>query len=1172
MAKRDINTQLDQLANFRGLLASPKIDAKLRERVIKSKVYDSRNKISAILVEKLEDFPRTADIVGDLNNILTDDEIANADKRGIKEELLSSESSNRDPAVRIIVEDKNLLKKKDIKGELKSKPIIRTAGPTKSNNSAKGDEGGGNKKPKPGTPYSSILLNIPTLISPKNLNLEKTLLFMDMIPTHELSRCVPYIDIRMISAIKPVINKKPAGLSLYKHIAGDTSLGAQTNAANLLVAAKDANLQTPESTNTVAGIELFTSPQTLAPLAAQGSTRQRRIASGGDIFRSFLTLTDISLNKSFSGGMIGFESGTMELVLHDRANLADVADLINPEYYSRVRFELTYGWSHPDEVNNVYGQLIKTTRQTGLFQITKTTYTLDRIGQVKITVNFAAVGAREITRIKISEADTEMVNGVKKIQELGVAIKELFSANPNLAEKTTLFKTARASQLITAAKNPLNLMATSSRVETEILKFINSINENDTTSPDKFRELKKNIKKVFGTGKALQNTRRSIDTMVADRVKSLAEGPDPWIDERLKESSFNNIINARKFFLEKRLEQLLGRSTKRALSSGIPSNITGVNNGLLGQIGTKVRNEGFAVNSSSKGSSKLKFGSSFRAKAAARLAVAEAKFAKVKNEAERIISQLKAIEAAAKPSERSAKENQRILQQDLKMVSLGKIINEFILKPLAMSGRFSEVQALYYPLNAAAGRAGQKWKDGKPIDNPVSVPVSIGSYLVDYSLFKEEFQYFTKRKGTAEIQVNEFLGFLFNKFTDDVRSWMYGLSALYAPRGAYPRKKGAVLKSSVRQARLNNARKVELKQVSAPDGYEVTDPSTGEKIDIEPGEEKEFILDNGNVLTIQNIAEPLDFDNAEFEDFDEEGNLVGKSKIGTTSSKPKPKPKKRTSKTKNNTSVNERQQYRMSVDEILNGRREPGDKSPRWKFRKPNVECVIETGTPRSREKGSKDSQEKPILRIHIYDRVASSYKTQQAILKEAVVSPQGLLSDKKLIDKIRKLIKDAKNKSGTDDTAARARKTGKIDDIPINVDTIKKFMYDTMPSLTFGTNNNIFLDAQLSSIDDGALETINISKNRYSPVAPATLNEAGVPLRVSQAILDATLIGCPTIDLVQQYFLDFGTNTTLDAIYSVSSVEHQFSPGKFNTRVKFVPNDGWAEFLTFRQAIGIDE
>ena len=280
MAKKNIQTQLDQLANFRGLLSSPKVDAKLHDRVIKSKVYGSRNKISAILVERLDDYPTTDQIIDDLNKLLAPSEVDQA----LKNELLSEVSDNRDPAVRIIVENKSRLTKK-IDKEKPRKKIIREALPTKSNNSGK------NK-------YSSILLNIPTLISPKNANLEKTLLFMDMVPTHELSRCVPYVDIRMISSGEAVVNKKPNSLTLYKHLVGDSKV-SNTKAANLLMAAKDDVLQVPKSKNTVTGMELFTSPQSLAPLASQGSTRQRRINSGGDIFRSFLTMTDISLNKSF---------------------------------------------------------------------------------------------------------------------------------------------------------------------------------------------------------------------------------------------------------------------------------------------------------------------------------------------------------------------------------------------------------------------------------------------------------------------------------------------------------------------------------------------------------------------------------------------------------------------------------------------------------------------------------------------------------------------------------------------------------------------------------------------------------------------------------------------------------------------------------------------------------
>ena len=41
---------------------------------------------------------------------------------------------------------------------------------------------------------------------------------------------------------------------------------------------------------------------------------------------------------------------------------------------------------------------------------------------------------------------------------------------------------------------------------------------------------------------------------------------------------------------------------------------------------------------------------------------------------------------------------------------------------------------------------------------------------------------------------------------------------------------------------------------------------------------------------------------------------------------------------------------------------------------------------------------------------------------------------------------------------------------------------------------------------------------------------------------------------LVIQYFIDFGTGTTVDDIYGVNGVSHAFTPGDFTTTVKFVP------------------
>lgn len=1164
MAKKNIQTELDQLANFRGLLADPKSQLKQRHNTVKNKVYGSRNEISALLVERLEDYPTVADLVGDLNNVLKDT------NSGVKSQLLGTEPENSDPAVRIIVEDSQGLK---IKGETTSKPIIREL----SEITDYDEVGNGELK------YASILLNIPTLITPTTLNLEKTLLFMDMVPTHELSRCVPYVDIRMISASRPVEKQKLTGLTVYKHVAGDVQT-TQKNSLNLLASAKDAQLQNESSENTVSGMELFTLPQTLVPLATSKSARLRRMQQGGDIFRSFLTLTSISFNKTFSGGMIGFESGTMELILHDRTNLADVADLINPEYYSRVRFEITYGWSHPDEANNVYGQLIKSTRKTALFQVTKTTYTIEKTGQVKITANIAATGARETTRVKISQAgspgETVLKNSLEEIQRLTTAIRELLRANPKLSGKNKNFTPVRGSQLITAAKNPAGLIAKDPKLAAEILAFINGIRSSDVTSPGALKDLRATLKSAFGKNSPVSKAGQAIDTIVNKRIKALIDGDDPWIDQRLKVNSFSNITAERKVFLEERLRGLIGSTYAKQRRIPPAGGYAGGGKkkgdkpkkqyspdagSLYGTLRVTVINESNMARS-------RKVAPARRAAAKRRLIAAKTKFAKVKDEAQRIIEQLKRLEKINKTKKgKNTNENfKTILRNELKMVSLGKIVHEFVLKPLAGSGNFTEVQALYYPLNAKAGRAGLKWQRNTPVNEPSPTPINIGSYLVDYSLFKEEFSNYTKRKGTVELQVNEFLGFLFNTFTDDVRSWMYGLTSLYAPRGAHARSKGAKSKQYVRRELLKKAKSIVFKQEKGKEtvgGYEgylfVDNPDLpGEKIKIPPGDTVEvYSVRTGTITQITNTTTEAEVE-AIKRPFDamiknkKEGTQQNAKGAGTNETK---KQQKVTNKNKPRplNKDNADQQLVEDIDVTLNGYRPPGDKSPRWKWKQPNVECIIESGTPR----GKKADQEKPILRIHIYDRTASSYKTQQAIIKEATI---GALSGKNL-ERIKELISE---EFDTD----QYKKAGRIEDIPINTDTIKQFMYDTTPSIKFGSNNNIMIDASLSSIDDSALETINISKNKYSPLAPPGIDQGGVPLRVSMAILDTTLIGCSTIDLMQQYFIDFGTDTTLDALYTVTSVSHTLTPGKFSTNVKFSPMDGWGEFITFRQAIGLDE
>ena len=45
-------------------------------------------------------------------------------------------------------------------------------------------------------------------------------------------------------------------------------------------------------------------------------------------------------------------------------------------------------------------------------------------------------------------------------------------------------------------------------------------------------------------------------------------------------------------------------------------------------------------------------------------------------------------------------------------------------------------------------------------------------------------------------------------------------------------------------------------------------------------------------------------------------------------------------------------------------------------------------------------------------------------------------------------------------------------------------------------------------------------------------------------------MIGLPIIERGQEVYLDLGTGTTLDALYYVTSVKHDFRPGEFTTNL----------------------
>jgi len=197
----------------------------------------------------------------------------------------------------------------------------------------------------------------------------------------------------------------------------------------------------------------------------------------------------------------------------------------------------------------------------------------------------------------------------------------------------------------------------------------------------------------------------------------------------------------------------------------------------------------------------------------------------------------------------------------------------------------------------------------------------------------------------------------------------------------------------------------------------------------------------------------------------------------------------------------------------------------------------------------------KIIKRIHIYDATLDQYANlRKEVLRGA--NEYAVLS-KELSERL-----NAPN--------AKLEKDGiSVGDVKIigsGKDVLRDFLGYTVPTITYGANGTMITNATLASKMDGLMATAALlggSQRAKSTTTPngLAMSENTLPLRLLPAQMTMNTYGCPIAQLYQQYFIDFGTGTTIDNVYSVTQVNHTFSPGKFETSWTFVYSDGYGRF-----------
>jgi len=431
-------------------------------------------------------------------------------------------------------------------------------------------------KKKGATTLHVVALNTPMLgISLRDTN--RIGVFLNAIPSVELARCVPRLEVKFDLEFPGQQDKTNDGTfaaalsaqstTLLRYLNGASKYGsADVMMAKGALSKVDLSSKTNKSTTkeewktssqVSSGMELFTTPQTLTSPDATllGQNRHTPVI---DRFASLMSIESLEITATPGGaGTFSTKTAKLNLVVHDRSRLHEVAALIKPDAYSRSTVSLTYGWSHPDRSgNNPIGDLInQMVVHDEKYIIANSTYSFGATGGCRIVLRLSMKGSAEMGVIRI--ADNDKYNDLNtQLHTLSEVIRDAQTHVPGLTKPEHFKEDIRVYQVINAAANNEGLIENfSANDENSLNSLINQLKtgankKKDTATLNKLDEVltalkdfltgskKKNA--YWSVDKKNKNKMPRIDDLLGDKFKfmighqadgNFAEAMDPYLDE-----------------------------------------------------------------------------------------------------------------------------------------------------------------------------------------------------------------------------------------------------------------------------------------------------------------------------------------------------------------------------------------------------------------------------------------------------------------------------------------------------------------------------------------------------------------------------------------------------------------------------------------------------------------
>jgi len=387
---------------------------------------------------------------------------------------------------------------------------------------------------------SGIMMNSVRVL-PIHKNINAVTIFMNSLPSIEISRCVPYLEV-LFQFSRPPTNQanriQAPGLIQFldgAEIAADGTRRLMLDANHL----SGSTFNGDQQEFTLTGMEIFTSPQTLvnanedrqqsANAMAGGQGNSRRTSPVLDKFRPFMTFKSLNIDVVPTTGFMCFKTAKMDFVLHDRTRIAEVADFIRPDLYSNTEILIEYGWSHPDppSAGNAYADLLNGMRCREKYGIINVSMNFDESGQVNISLSLAMKGANDFRTETISSDETGVSDIVRTVRDISTQIGEL---RRRLFQNNALgTREVRGIQVLDAAGDSNGQLLLTNEMKTELRNFRSALRSSHNPSVQGLLTALNDLYGSNGSRGRVNDLRSTIQNNIARKLQRLSQGGvDPF--------------------------------------------------------------------------------------------------------------------------------------------------------------------------------------------------------------------------------------------------------------------------------------------------------------------------------------------------------------------------------------------------------------------------------------------------------------------------------------------------------------------------------------------------------------------------------------------------------------------------------------------------------------------